>query len=86
MLLGNLVPSCADCNSAKGNTNWRQFVRQHHPEAEATLEKFVIMFPPIGLTQDEMASKFESELHLFEEIKSSIFGLMHEADANCWSD
>ena len=39
-VLGNLVPCCKDCNSKKGNKNWKDFLREK-PNKVALLDIYL---------------------------------------------
>lgn len=78
---GNLVPACKDCNSIKGNKDWRAANMLINRERPAQLEivervvgQHVLNFPFVGVTlRPELVAQLK-------EIKAEIMDLMKRAD------
>jgi len=83
--IGNLVPCCRDCNSSKGNKDWREFLRSRienlaeFRRIEQAIETYLLKYATevnLGRAQN----KYPEEWHRYNEIKSQIIELMAEAD------
>jgi hypothetical protein len=84
-VLGNLVPCCKACNSAKGNREWSSFLR-----ARSTPEEFSVRSQRIQNYQRAYRSSDSSyeriralapeDFEEYEEIERKILNLMLEAD------
>ncbi|PKB77794.1 MAG: hypothetical protein BZY88_20700 [SAR202 cluster bacterium Io17-Chloro-G9] len=83
--IGNLVPSCRDCNSSKGNRDWRAFLREtiadvaEREKVEQTLAKYLHTYAreiDLRRVQDEYPTEWQRD----NEIKAEIINLMSEAD------
>jgi 5-methylcytosine-specific restriction endonuclease McrA len=77
--LGNLLPCCKPCNSAKGNKDWQVFLRARHPEVsgehigriEQYLKKYAGDYCPPALS---------AEYQRMLEIRTEVMALLAEAD------
>ncbi|MBO1112584.1 HNH endonuclease [Bordetella petrii] len=77
--LGNLLPCCKPCNSAKGNKHWRSYIEklslpnsaEQRVRIEAYLEKYGVV--------DDLPQKSAQYLRLLE-IKKEVMALLKEAD------
>jgi hypothetical protein len=82
--IGNLVPCCKECNSAKGSKPFREFVNSlpdmSQPDKTALigkLEKHLLLAKPI----EEIKGVKRQEAHeKFLEMRKQIYDLMKEAD------
>jgi 5-methylcytosine-specific restriction endonuclease McrA len=81
--LGNLVPCCKECNSAKGNKDWHIFLKEKVKDEEKrenienTLEGYLKDFAvPIDLLKLQDHSDWKA----YNEIQSKILELMKLAD------
>ena len=83
--IGNLVPCCRDCNSSKGNKDWREFLRSRMADpvelqqVEETLETYLSKYATkidLARVQNEYPKVWDR----YKEIQSQIIGLMEEAD------
>jgi hypothetical protein len=83
--IGNLVPCCKDCNSQKGNKDWRAFLRTRVADAaecaktEEALAHCLTTFScevDLGRLQAERPAEWQR----YQEIKRRIIELMAEAD------
>ncbi|WP_285268924.1 HNH endonuclease [Kaistella rhinocerotis] len=83
-VLGNLVPACKKCNSAKGNKDWRKFVKGLAIDDESKLkitdqlEQYVDHYKisPSNFSDSVIAGNLKN----LDRIKKEIFRLMQEAD------
>ncbi len=83
--IGNLVPSCRDCNSEKGGSSFEEFVqgRVSLNEREKTnligrLEAHLALAKPID--QSTLSPEEQNALKHFTEVQAKILALMEEAD------
>ena len=83
--IGNLVPCCGDCNSSKGNKDWREFLRSRITDlvdlkrVEQALETYLLKYAT-EVDLRRVKDNFPKEWHRYNEIKSQIVELMAEAD------
>lgn len=77
--LGNLLPCCKQCNSAKGNKDWRQFITTLNlpdcPERSARIELYLAKYA----STDKLPEQSPDYRRLLE-IKTQVLGLLAEAD------
>ena len=79
--LGNLLPCCKKCNSAKGNKEWRNFLAEGKLDAsaqEATanrIEEYLARF-----SFQESVPENSPEYQKLQRIKAKILALCAEAD------
>lgn len=77
--LGNLLPCCKPCNSAKGNKNWRAFIEGRckvgKQERIAAIDVYLAKY----LIQEIALEKSPEHVRL-EEIKTQVLNLLAEAD------
>lgn len=77
--LGNLLPCCKPCNSAKGNKNWRTFIegrgKAGMQERIAAIDVYLAKY----LIQEIALEKSLEHVRL-EEIKGEVLKLLAEAD------
>jgi hypothetical protein len=83
--IGNLVPCCRDCNSAKGANDWRAYLRQNVANQSAFEERHSLIATyleqygtPVNLKR--AAEMLPAEWERYSAIKHEIFSLMAEAD------
>ena len=82
--IGNLIPCCKDCNSKKGNKDWRKFLFIKRPEEienpnvvhkiEAYIEHNTVKF------ENLLDFEISQEVKILESIKEQIFALMQAGD------
>ena len=77
--LGNLLPCCKPCNSAKGNKNWRAFVEGKGNVGEQERIAAIDVYLAKYLIQ-EIALENSPEHVRLEEIKTQVLSLLAEAD------
>jgi hypothetical protein len=83
--IGNLVPCCRACNSQKGNTDWREFLRHSIPDAEKrelrerVLSEYLTTFA-IEVDLQRLHQEHPVEWQKYNVVKHRIIGLMVEAD------
>ena len=79
--VGNLVPACKECNSQKGNKDWKQFVHQKGYGLAATrLEAYTAQFSGISPTYDELSALDPEVGRRCEQIQDEILRLMDKGD------
>lgn len=84
--LGNLLPCCKDCNSRKGNKDWRAFlsslnlspVRQR--QLSELLESYFVAFLKPTYSYDDVSRLCSSEIRKLETIEAEITSLIEDAD------
>lgn len=81
----NLVPCCKDCNSKKGNKDWKQFLKEKvvdqdkREEIQKRLENYTgLLFKP--LNSEDIRKKYPEDMKKYDELKGKIINLMEEAD------
>lgn len=82
--IGNLVPSCRDCNSRKGNKAWRSFVEQEIAEPLRSpvlgrLEAYQVRFA-VEVDLAEARTRATATWQRYDAIRAEIHDLMLEAD------
>jgi hypothetical protein len=80
--LGNLVPSCRNCNSRKGNKAWRAWMESMGSPPEL-IERVAFVAKRYGAysrSQEEMEAKFPQDFADLARVKEKIFDSMAEAD------
>jgi len=79
--LGNLLPCCKRCNSAKGNKEWRRFLAElglpavMHQAAEGSIDTYLSTFS----LQDSVPES-SPEYERFQQIRGEVLELFAEAD------
>jgi hypothetical protein len=82
--IGNLVPCCKDCNSKKGNKDWKTFLNSKRPSE--IIEPIVTkrMEDYINLSKSNFESYMDEdiarEILKLDEIKEKVFLLLKEGD------
>jgi hypothetical protein len=84
--VGNLVPSCRHCNSAKGGRPYREFVGRLSALSEEQKEALVARLEShLGLASPVLGSAstpgIEQDLKQFQAIQQKVLDLLREADA-----
>lgn len=80
--LGNLVPACKDCNSRRGNRNWRDWARMKAIDSSrvASIATYIAAYSPPRLTRDEVERRCPELARDYESARESILRSMAEAD------
>jgi endonuclease I len=84
--IGNLIPCCKECNSKKGNKDWRQYITKIYPDETLRnnkIEKFEKYFQTYSnpkIEYVEIIKLCPDEIKQLNDIKQQIFNLMKEAD------
>lgn len=82
--IGNLIPCCKDCNSKKGNRDWKEFLFSKRPNERTTPEVVnrVESYIENNTTQFKQLvdDEINAEIEKFEQIQSMIFDYMKLAD------
>lgn len=79
--INNLIPCCKDCNSSKGNKEWKDFLKRkglYTQRRRSRIEKY-INYNSVDL-KDILDTKYADDLKKFYEIKSQVFDLFKKAD------
>lgn len=80
------MPCCNQCNSAKGNKDWRRFLEEtigdegRRAEKIATLTHYIEKYCPPKLDQAAMRQRCPELMRDFEDIQRRILETMLEAD------
>ena len=75
--LGNLVPSCAPCNSKKRGQDWRTFIAQSGGGGALAIERYIECFPARHVG-DELYEN--PRVHQYYEVRDAIVSLMKVAE------
>lgn len=84
--VGNLIPCCKNCNSAKGNKDWRTFLATILPDEQVRamkvlqLEQYFKRYLGSAFRQSEIAEVCPAELTELNELRGEILALMKKAD------
>jgi hypothetical protein len=79
--INNLLPCCKDCNSSKGNKDWKVFLvskKLDTRERILRIEKY-ISFNSVDL-KEILDTKYAADLKEFYDIKTQVFDLFKKAD------
>jgi hypothetical protein len=85
-VLGNLLPSCQQCNSRKGGKDWREFLDTELRDDEkrsakvALLEAYLRRYRPARYSYDDINELLPREVERLQELQRSILALMQESD------
>jgi hypothetical protein len=82
--IGNLIPCCKDCNSKKGNRDWKAFLISKRPTEQQTpdMTNRIEAYIKNNTTQFEqlLDSDTNNEIEKIEKIKDQIGELMKKGD------
>lgn len=80
--LGNLVPSCRDCNSKKGNKDWLEWARLVSVSEEQIrrIGLYVEVYTPPPLPWEALKASFPDLMKVYESKLAAIKSAMKEAD------
>lgn len=80
--LGNLVPSCKNCNTQKGNKPWRDWLRTrpNGPARIRAIEQYIRYCAPTHRPYEELCRLVPDTMRRYEELQAQILTLMAEAD------
>jgi len=82
--IGNLIPCCKDCNSKKGNRNWKDFLINKRPDelnnsdTVARIETYIKN--NTTRFKELLDDEINEEIAKFEQIQTDIFELMKQGD------
>jgi hypothetical protein len=85
--LGNLLPCCKDCNSRKGNRDWKVYLRaitsndENYWRKVAQLECYFSKYQKPCLSQADIAALMPDEMQAYNDIHQQVLELMKHADA-----
>ena len=82
-IIGNLVPCCKQCNSAKGNKNWKDFLKTIHLDENELLdriEKISRYIKENSTQQKSLLDGLPEDEKRYYDIQNKILELMKEAD------
>jgi len=84
--IGNLLPICKECNSSKGNKNWRDFIQTKIKDEDrlaikvSQLENYFMKYLGTRFDNKAIAEQCPNEMHGLLEIREQILILMKSAD------
>jgi len=84
--VGNLVPCCRECNSSKGNRDWRDFLRTAISDGaarsriESLLSAYLATFA-CEVDLSRMRTELPGEWEQYSRLKRQVIELLAEADA-----
>jgi 5-methylcytosine-specific restriction endonuclease McrA len=80
--INNLIPCCKDCNSAKGNKEWKVFLKLKNLDTNERIERITnyINHNYIDAKNLLQTNDFKNDLKEFNEIKEEVFELMKKGD------
>ena len=77
--LGNLLPCCKQCNSAKGNKDWRQYLASlvliNHTDQATRIDMFLSKY-----ATSDVAPQQSPEYERLLQVKGQVMALLEEAD------
>ena len=81
-VIGNLLPCCKECNSEKGNRDWKDFIRTKldFDSRSKIISQYLSKYLPVMIDYDRIQRICPDEISNLENIKNKIFRLMEEAD------
>jgi hypothetical protein len=85
--VGNLLPCCKDCNSRKGNRDWKVYLRvitqndERYAHKIAQLERYFSKYQKPCFDQAAIAALMPDEMHTYNDIHQQVLELMKRADA-----
>jgi hypothetical protein len=80
-MIGNLVPCCKECNSSKGNKDYREFLKEKNRNDQIKLiTDYLTKFLPVNIDQDAIERDFPEEMRDYNKYKEEILDLMDKAD------
>ena len=84
--LGNLVPCCKECNSQKGNRNWKAFLRSKQQDEKGfsdraqKLTTYITSEMPPRITIEDIRKICPAEMEELVRAKSEVILQMEKAD------
>jgi hypothetical protein len=80
--LNNLLPCCKDCNSAKGNKDWQEFLKQRNLDSRERIDRITayINHNYVDIKSVLKNESLKNDLMEFEEIKTQVLELLKKAD------
>lgn len=80
--INNLIPSCKDCNSAKGNKEWNVFLQLKKLDTKERIDRITnyINHNYINTINLLQTDDFKDDMTEFNQIKEQIFELMKKGD------
>lgn len=85
-VIGNLLPCCKNCNSEKGNKNWREFLntkirnKQKRGRIISILENYFKKYLPSKYGYEDIAKLCSSEIMQYEKLRKRVITTLEEAD------
>lgn len=79
--LGNLVPSCRECNSSKGSKDWRQFAAKSGVALDRVerLEAYENLLTDV-CDQDELEERYPDLMAAYSGLRASVNNMLKVAD------
>lgn len=82
--LNNLVPCCKDCNSSKGNKNWKIFLKNKNPKnlskKISIINKYLKNSNVTDIKKKLNSKAVKAEYEKYMEIKDKVIKLLEKAD------
>lgn len=81
--LSNLVPACRDCNSRRGNREWRSWLRVSRGDCEARIgriERYVEFCGHAMRSMDDLKRVAPKQMERYAAIRRQVLHLLREAD------
>jgi hypothetical protein len=81
--LGNLVPACRDCNSKRGNRDWRSWLtasRDDGDERAKRIDSYVAFCGSALRSAEDLKSVASDQMERYAAIRSRVIDLLREAD------
>ncbi len=81
--LSNLVPACRDCNSRRGNKEWRSWLRGSRADCEARIsriESYVQFSGSAMRSTEDLKRVAPQQMERYAAIRHQVLDLLREAD------
>ena len=80
--INNLIPCCKDCNSAKGNKEWKEFLQLKKLDTQERIERITKYINQNFIDTKNLlkTDDFKGDLDEFNSIKEQVFELMKKGD------
>lgn len=80
--INNLLPCCKDCNSAKGNRDWKQFLKIKGLDTELRITRIenYINHNYVDTKNLLLTDEFKEDLKIYNKIKQKVFELFKLGD------
>lgn len=79
----NLVPACGNCNSKKGNKEWRSWLRASRGDGEvriSRIERYVVFCGSVMRSMEDLKRVAPQEMERYTAARHQVMDLLREAD------